>query len=186
MMHYTSTDKEDEDIVKMMNSFDPRRVLYNGLVPFLISMLEYFFSETFQVLIKYDKFAQNKKAEHRQKVEFKNLLEMEKGQRSLESIIADNYTFQNLDQVNRAYREWVNIDIRKVLSKRKKIGRSVAFLERRISELIEYRHGIVHHFMIDTSLSKTDFLALASTTKLCISEVAGYLEGKYSVRIREL
>ncbi|MEM7110782.1 MAG: hypothetical protein AAF614_00005, partial [Chloroflexota bacterium] len=46
---------------EFMQSLDPSRIIYNGLVPFAVAMFEFFFSQTFQVLIAYDEFALNKR-----------------------------------------------------------------------------------------------------------------------------
>lgn len=132
-------DKKLDDFIAATQSMDPCRVLYNGLVPFAVSMFEFFFSQAFQVLIKYDPSALKKRATYKQKLDFETLLEVDKGEATVESVIAKNYTFQNLDRLNKAYKEWLDIDVRKVLYKKKKIGHSVSFLENRISDIIQYR-----------------------------------------------
>ncbi len=173
----------DKTMLKFMKEQDPARIIYNGLVPFLVSMFEYFFSETFQVLIKYDEFALKKKEEFNLKVNFQTLLELDRKERTIENIISMNYTFQNLDQLNKAYKEWLNIDVRKILYKKKKIGSSIKYLENRISDIIQYRHGIVHHFILDYSLDKKDFLNLLQTIKHCIEEFVIFLEQKYKFKV---
>ncbi|MEV3840428.1 hypothetical protein, partial [Aeromonas dhakensis] len=147
-----------DEFIKFTQSMDPSRVLYNGLVPFAVSMFEYFFSQAFQVLIKYDPVALEKRTTHKQKLDFETLLEVENKEATVESVIARNYTFQNLNQLNKAYKDWLDIDVRKVLYKKKKIGNSVTFLESRIADIIQYRHGIVHHFSIDRSLTKEGYI----------------------------
>ena len=53
------TDENDKSgILKILKQFDPSRVLYNALVPFLVAAIEYAFRETFEVLLKYDPKAQ--------------------------------------------------------------------------------------------------------------------------------
>lgn len=89
-------DGKINDLIKFTESMDPSRVIYNGLVPFAVSMFEYFFSQAFQVLIKYDPVALEKRTSHKQKLEFETLLEVERKEETVESIIARNYTFQNL------------------------------------------------------------------------------------------
>lgn len=109
-----------DEFIKFTQSMDPSRVLYNGLVPFAVSMFEYFFSQAFQVLIKYDPVALEKRTTHKQKLDFETLLEVENKEATVESVIARNYTFQNLNQLNKAYKDWLDIDVRKVLYKKKK------------------------------------------------------------------
>ena len=50
------TDKKMHDFVVFTESRDPSRIIYNGLVPFAVSMFEYFFSRVFRVLIAYDPY----------------------------------------------------------------------------------------------------------------------------------
>lgn len=173
------------DFVKLTESMDPSRVLYNGLVPFAVSMFEYFFSQAFQVLIKYDPVALEKRTTHKQKLDFETLLEVEKKEATVESVISRNYTFQNLNQLNKAYKDWLNVDVRKLLYKKKKIGDSVTFLENRISDIIQYRHGIVHHFAIDRSLTKDGYILMLEAVEKSIDEFITYAEKKYNFKVEE-
>lgn len=176
-------DGKIDDFIEYTQTLDPSRVIYNGLVPFAVSMFEFFFSQAFQVLIKYDPVALKKRGEHRQKLDFETLLEVEKKDATIENIIARNYTFQNLNQLNKAYKEWLGIDVRNILYKKKKIGRSVTFLENRISEIIEYRHGIIHHFAIDRSLTKDGYVHMLETIEKGIEEFILFVEKKYNFKM---
>ena len=71
-------DGKIDDFIEFTQNLDPSRVIYNGLVPFAVSMFEYFFSQAFQVLIKYDNLALKKRSNHKQKLDFETLLEIEK------------------------------------------------------------------------------------------------------------
>ncbi|EKG2484703.1 hypothetical protein QTV42_004421 [Vibrio vulnificus] len=165
-----------------INSRDPSRIIYNGLVPFAISMFEFFFSELFQVLIKHDEFAVKKRNEHKQKIDFSVLLDVSNGKRSLESVIAEQYTFQNLNQLNKAYKDWLNIDVKKLYGE-KKMEDTVDTLESRIDNIIQYRHGVVHNFMIDSSLTKDGYIEILDTVSLCIHEVLEYVQEKYDFEL---
>ncbi|EJI1455822.1 TPA: hypothetical protein IB732_000634 [Escherichia coli] len=166
-----------------MQCMDPSRVIYNGLVPFAVAMFEYFFSRAFQILIKYDSFAIAKRTSYKQKVDFDILLEIEKGNISIESVIARNYTFQNLTHLNKAYKEWLDIDVRAILYKKKRIGKSVDFLENQISEIIQYRHGIVHHFELDRTLNRDGYIHILDAIEKSIIEFIHYIEGKYKFKL---
>jgi hypothetical protein len=177
------TDKKMRDFVEFTQSLDPTRVIYNGLVPFAVSMFEYFFSRVFRVLIAYDPYALGKRASHNLRVEFGTLLQVGNGERTVEDVIADAYTFQNLGQLNKAYRDWLNIDVRAILFKKKRIGNRVAFLENRLEEIIQYRHGVVHHFALDRSLTKDGYIAILDAVEASIIEFLDFLEKKYKVTI---
>ena len=180
-----TTGEKIDDFIEFTQSLDPSRVIYNGLVPFAVSMFEYFFSQAFQVLIKYDDIALKKRSNHKQKLDFETLLEMENKEITIENIIANNYTFQNLNQLNKAYKDWLDIDVRKILYKKKKIGNTVIFLEKRISDIIQYRHGIVHHFAIDRSLTKDDYIHILEAIEKGIGEFISFAEKKYKFKVDE-
>jgi hypothetical protein len=68
------TDARMRDFVELTQSLDPARVIYNGLVPFAVSMFEYFFSRVFRILIAYDPYALAKRNTHKLRVDFPTLL----------------------------------------------------------------------------------------------------------------
>lgn len=175
-----------DEFTEFTNSLDPSRTIYNGLVPFAVAMFEYFFSQAFQVLIAYDKLALDKRENHKAKLEFSTVLNVQRNKQSIENIIAESYTFQNLEQLNKAYKDWLDIDVRKILFKKKRIGKSVTFLENRISEIIQYRHGIVHHFAIDRSLTKEAYTHILDAISLAIEEFISHIESKYTIKIDKL
>jgi len=174
-----------DDFIEFTQSLDPSRVIYNGLVPFAVSMFEYFFSQAFQVLIKYDPVALKKRRDYKQKIDFETLLQVERKESTIENIIAGNYTFQNLNQLNKAYKDWLDIDVRNILYKKKKIGSSVSCLESRISEIIQYRHGIIHHFAIDPSLTKENYIHILEAIEKGIDEFISFVERKYKFKVEE-
>ena len=176
-------DSKMREFEEFTRSLDPVRVIYNGLVPFAVSMFEYFFSRVFRVLIAYDPYALKKRESHSLRVDFSIVLQVSGGSRTVEDVIAEAYTFQNLNQLNKAYRDWLNIDVRKILFKKKRIGRRVSFLEHRIAEIIQYRHGVVHHFEIDRSLTKEGYVAILDAVDASISEFLQFLEKKYGMTI---
>ena len=113
------------------------------------------------------------------------IIEDLKKDKSIENIIAENYTFQNLNQLNKAYKDWLNIDVRKILYKKKRVGNSVSFLESRISDIIQYRHGIVHHFSIDRSLTKEGYIHILEAIEKGINEFIFFIERKYGFKVDE-
>lgn len=178
-----SADAKVRDILEYTNSLDPARVIYNGLVPFAVSMFEYFFSQVFKVLISYDSYALEKRNAKNLRVDFSTLLRVSNGEETVEDVIAREYSFQNLRQLNRAYREWLDIDVRKVMYKRKRIGRTVSFLEDRLGEIIQHRHGVVHQFELDRSLTKDGYIAILDAVQASTTEFLRFLESKYRVKI---
>jgi hypothetical protein len=70
-----------------------------------------------------------------------------------------------------------------LLFKKRRIGKKVSFLENRIHEIIQYRHGIVHHFELDRSLTKDGYIAILDAVEASILEFVAALEVKYKVKI---
>jgi hypothetical protein len=179
------TDKREKDVFNMIKKHDPMRVLYNGLVPFIISAIEYYFSKVFIVILKYDNNVSKKIINYNQKIDFQQLLQIKSDKITIEEIIAKNYSFQNLNQITKAYRDWFDIDIKKILYTKKRIGYKVKYLENRLDELINYRHSVVHGFFIDRDLSKNNFIELIAIIEKTIDEVTNYLEKKYSFKVEK-
>ena len=178
-----TANKREKEVFNMIKKYDPMRILYNGMVPFLISAIEYYFSKVFVILLKYDISVKNKIINHNQKVEFQQLFQIKSDEITFEEIIAKNYSFQNLNQISKAYNEWLNIDIRKILYAKKRIGNKTRFIENRLEELIQYRHNVVHQFILDNNLSKNNFYELIDVIEKTIEEITKYLEIKYNFKI---
>ncbi|WP_206617497.1 hypothetical protein [Geovibrio thiophilus] len=85
LMQFNKHEPENK-VFKWMQTSEPRRILYNGLVPFAVSIFEFFFSQSFQILIKYDEFAINKLQKHSMKVEFADILNISEGHLSIEQL----------------------------------------------------------------------------------------------------
>jgi len=177
---------KETEMIRFIRSIDPMTDLYNAIVPFAVSAFEFFFSQIFQVLLKYDGYSKEKIKNHNQKIHFHDILLIKENKKTIEGIIAEQYSFQNLNQTNKAFKEWLDIDIKKILSEKRKIGNKVAFLENKILEIIEYRHDVVHHFLCDNNLTKEELNNILSIVETAIKEVVIFLEEKYSVKIRDI
>jgi len=174
---------KEKKIIRFIRSVDPMTDLYNALVPFAVSAFEFFFSQIFQVLLKYDDYSKEKIKNHNQKIYFHNILLIKENKKTVEGIIAEQYSFQNLNQINKAFKEWIGIDIKRILFKKRKIGNNVTFLENKILEIIEYRHKIIHHFLRDDNLTREELNNILTIVETAIKEVVIFLEEKYSVKI---
>ena len=181
--HHKPTGENIDNFLEYLQTLDPSRVIYNGLVPFAVAIFEYFFSQTFRILISYDKLALNNREKYKTRFDFSEIIEISENRKSIEDLIAQNYTFQNLNQLNKAYKDWLAIDVRKILYKKKQIGKSIFLLDNKISEIIQYRHGIIHHFSIDKSLDKEEFIQILDAVLLSMEEFVFFLEKKYSIKI---
>jgi len=140
--------------MEFMARADPTRVLYNALVPFAVAALEHFFSQSFKILLRCEKRAQERLLQQSKKIDMADVLAIRDGKKTIEDVVADWYSFQSVSSIHTAFHEWFGIDFRSIVRRRKKIGKRLPFLERRLTELIEFRHGLVHRFEINLELQK--------------------------------
>lgn len=166
---------------------DPTRVLYNALVPFAVASLEFFFSRSFAILLRYDDKAQAKLAQQSRKVEMSDVLALSRGEKKLEDIVADWYSFQNLDSIHKAFSDWLHIDFWKIIrsGKRRRMGGKIAFLEDRLNYIIQFRHGIIHRPEIDTGLDKREIDNIFAATLTVIDAFVDHLEASRGKPIRD-
>ena len=114
-------------------------------------------------------------------MKFKDVLSISKNEKTIESIISETYNFQNIK--NLAYKERFGIDIRSILYKKKKIGNRFAVLENRMGEIIKFRHSVIHHFIFNNELNKSDLINIFDTVKSVITTVTDFFESKYKIKI---
>jgi len=76
-----------------------------------------------------------------------------------------------------------NFDIRKIFFKKKHIGKSITLLKNRAKEIIQYRHGIIHHFEIDRSLARDTYIHILDAISMAIEEFVLFTEVRYKIDI---
>lgn len=174
----------DESLLNLMKAQDPSIVLFNSMIPFLVSLIEYLFSQSFLILIKYNAYAQNEIKKETFKVSFQDALNIEKGLLSTEELITNSFTFQNMNHTNKAFKKYLNIDILNIFSKRKKIDNKLIRLNVKLEEIIELRHSMIHHFGYDNVINKEEFEKLLNIIKNVIETFLEYLEKENSWTLR--
>jgi len=174
----------DKSLLNLIKGEDPSIVLYNSMIPFLVSLIEYLFSQSFLILIKYSSYAQNEIQKETFKVSFQDALNIEKGLLSTEELITNNFTFQNMNHTNKAFKKYLNIDILNIFSKRKKINNKLVRLNIKLEEIIELRHSMIHHFGYDNFINKEEFERLLNIIKNVIETFLEYLEKENNWTLR--
>jgi len=162
---------------------DPTRYLYSALVPYAVSAVEYFFTQVFQILLKYDPSCQLKVENYSKKVDLKDVILISRGEKTIEAVIAGEYSFQNLKSINKAFNQWFGVDIKQILYKKKKVNTGFLIIDKRMEEIIEFRHGVIHRFEVDEYLKKNDLIAIFKTVKIVFETISSELEKKYSITI---
>lgn len=178
------TDSNDpKNLLEAAQQLDPSRTIYNALIPFLVSALEYFFRETFEILLKYDNKAKAKLLLQNKKITINEAVSIAAKEQSLEDIVAKGYNFQNIESIHKAFLELFEIDFWQVIRRRKKVRDKLPLLSEALNNLITARHGVVHHFAVDRQLNREKFLTLAHTVKAIIKVFADEVEKKLCVTL---
>ena len=170
--------------LEALSHADPTRVLYNALFPFAVAAIEHFFSQSFKVMLKHEPKAQNKLINQTKKVDISVALDIRDGTTTIEDVVANWYSFQNIDGIHRAFKEWFEIDLYGILRKRKKVGAKLPMLEKRLLKLIQFRHGIVHRFETDRSLRKDDLVETTDLVQVILDTFVQALENSRGIPIR--
>ena len=157
-----------ESIRRLLITKDPSIMLYNSLMPFLVSVLEYFFSQCFANFIKYDETAKSLLIEEKLKIGIADVIDIFQKKNSIEQIITQSYNFQNIESINKAYKKYISIDVLSVLSKKKKVNSKVFRILTSIQEILEARHRFVHELDIDYTLTKQQYFDYVATIENAI------------------
>ena len=119
------------------------------------------------------------------KIDMADVLAIRDGKKTIEDVVADWYSFQSISSIHAAFHEWFGIDFRGIVRRRKKIGRRLPFLERRLAELIEFRHGLVHRFEINLQLQKEQIEEILDLVRALIDVFVEELEKRRGTPIRD-
>ena len=168
-----------------LSEIDPTRVLYNAIIPFVVAALEHFFSCCFKILLQYDPKAKERLKRQSRKIEMSDVLLVQSRNKTVEDIVVGWYSFQNINSIHNAFKEWFDIDIWNILRQKKKIGRRLKILEIQLQQLIDIRHGVVHQFSVDQKLRKEGVQEMLDLVLSVIDTFIDYLESKEGKLIRE-
>lgn len=157
-----------ESMKALLITKDPSIILYNSLMPFLVSVLEYFFSQCFANYIKYNETSRGLLTDEKTKVDISDVISILEKTNSLEQIVTQSYNFQNLDSLNKAFKKYLSIDVRAILSQKKKVDGKIIRILTKIEEILDARHRFVHELDINYDLSKNIYLDYVSTMERAI------------------
>lgn len=133
-------------IIPLLDYNNPRIILSNILVPFVISSIEDLFKSIYIVLLKYS--PEKNKIIAKQKPNSLDLLSIECGEMSVVEAVAKSKSFQNMSKVNTHFKEINNkIDIHALL--KKPFGRKKESQWELFNRLINLRHEIIHEALLD-------------------------------------
>ena len=104
------------------------------------------------------------------------VLAIRDGDKSIESLVSNRYSFQSISGINSAFKKLLDIDFQTVIRRRKKVGKRLPVLERQLNLLIDFRHGIVHRFNLDLELRKEHIEEIFDLTTAVIDQFVDHLE----------
>lgn len=171
--------------LEILAQADPTRVLYNALVPFSVAALEHFFGQAFRIFLRYDINGRWRLLDQTRKIEFLDAMALVENTKSIEDIVADWYSFQNIESIHKAFNEWFGIDIWKLFRQRRRVGKRIGWLEQRLKALIDFRHGIVHRFEVNVELDRPGLEKLLDLCILLIETFVDHVEISLEEKIRE-
>ena len=178
-------DAYERRITEFVGAIDPTRVLYNALVPFAVASLEHFFGETFRIFLAHDEAAKLKIQQQSRKVELSDLLAVRDGVKSVGDIISDWYSFQSIDSIHKAFSDWILIDFWKILRNSKVSDSNLTLLADALNSMIEFRHGIIHRFDVDSQLDYDDIVTILKTSIAIIDAFTKHVEDMRGFPIRD-
>lgn len=113
------------------------------------------------------------------------MLAIEARTKTIEDVVADWYSFQNIASIHNAFSDWFGIDVWKLLRQRKKIGKRIPVLERRLDQLIKFRHSVIHGLSIDVEMRKQQIQEVLDLASAVIDVFVEHLEKKRRKPIRD-
>lgn len=86
--------------------------------------------------------------------------------------------------MHKAYKEWLDIDTWTLLRRRRRVGKRLPLLERQLSQIIDFGHGVVHRFDINLELRREQIEEILDLVMIVIEEFVSHLEKTRGVPIQ--
>ena len=147
-----------KELTGIMHTMDSGLIRNNLILVFLIGSLETFLKDFFINYINCSPEIQEKIFEKR-KIEGIDVKRLILKEITIAEYEAEQFTFQNLQSANKAYKEYLGIDLFKILGQRKKIGNKYYILFNFIEEALKLRHKIVHATFLEENLDENKVLS---------------------------
>lgn len=180
---YDSNPSMKELVVKISET----PILQNNiLLPFMISCFESFLRDFLTRFVEYNETANNKLFEKSKvKLTLNQVREIQEGNKSVIDFAFENTSFQNLHSANKSYIEFMNVDILKVLDRKKKIGGRFYNVKAVLFEALELRHRIIHEAYIDISLTKDAISIYKDIIRLAVNFIIDHCNSELGMRIEK-
>lgn len=171
-------DIKDETFKNFILKQNPNIIVFNALMPFLVSIIEYILSTVFILMLKYNELAFLKLSDENIKIHIKDVIKISNNENHIAHIIAENINFQNIDIANKEFKKYFSIDLNTILYKEVVLNKKSFFLNDIIFKIIQSRHKMIHEFSFDYSYSKITLKNDIQIIKLFLNEILNYLKEK--------
>jgi hypothetical protein len=114
-----------------------------------------------------------------------DVIAIKDGAKSIEDVVADWYSFQNIASIHKAFSDWFGIDFWKIIRRKKRIGSGIRLLEDRLNYIISFRHGVIHRMELDRSLNKKQTDDIFAAALAIIDMFVEHVEKQRGKRIRD-
>lgn len=165
--------------------FEKNYLRNNTLLPFFVSIMENFLKTFTYRYIETNEEAQNLiyKKKDRQ-LPYNVVKELINGEKNIIDIEIKEYSFQNFKSANKAFEKYIGIDLYKdILSHKISIDGQEKTLVSVLSEMIEFRHKLIHEAELNNTLDKSKMIGYYSSLKLLGDVFVKYLKEKRNIRI---
>jgi len=117
------------------------------------------------------------------KVSFEEAVDLVRRTVTLPQIAASWFSFQNIDSIHKAFESNFQINFRGLIKQRRRVSRRLPVLSNALEELISFRHGIVHRFEKDSTLTRTRLLELIALAKTIIELMSSEIERREGAKL---
>lgn len=164
-------------------SFNENVIINNLLVPFLVASLEDFLRSFFISYIESQSDVLGLIYEQKGKLEYATVRDLLGGKVTLAECEANNYSFQNLNSANSAFRQYVRVDLYNIWNRQKKYGGRIYMVLEVLQELLILRHRIIHEAYIKSDMSKNDVAKYTKFVEYAGELLVHHLEKNMNFRI---
>lgn len=166
-----------------LSSFDKNIIVNNLLVPFMVSSLEDFLKSFLISYIESQSEVKELVYGQNRKLEYAKVRELVDGKTTIAECEANNYNFQNLGSANSAFKQFVEVDLYRIWSRRKKYNGKVYRTLEVLQELLALRHRIIHEAYVETNMGKSDVARYTKFVEYAAELLVRYLDKNKGFRV---
>ncbi|MDD3144754.1 MAG: hypothetical protein PHV23_01440 [Candidatus Gracilibacteria bacterium] len=184
MIHGLKDDIDDEEYFYFISLMDPSSNYINLIIPFLISSLEDFLKTFF---IRYLNYSKISKLDNENKIDkrlsYNELIKISNGDLTLGELISEKYNFQNIKNINEAYKEFTGYKFTDIINKKRKVESGKFYnLKNELNRIIELRHTIIHEAEY-IHITKKELIDIYDVVFKCGEEFVKYIEEKENIKL---